>query len=596
VKDNYQLLIEKLDAFIRKYYKNQLIRGAIYSFGLCLAFYLLITLLESVGRFNTGLRTFLFYALVGGNIFILIRFVVLPLSKLYRIGPVISHEEAARIIGSHFSEVKDKLLNTLQLREQYSSSAGSQSSDLVMASINQKIDELKPVPFVTAVNLGENRKYLRYALVPLVLLGVVFFSSPSLIKDSTSRLINHNTYFEKPSPFTFEVMNKSLQAMQQSDFILDVKVTGDELPAAASIEIDGNLFKLEKENAATWHYTFRNVQKPVPFRLTADGFYSRSFLLEALPNPLLMNFEISLDYPGYLHKQAETVRNTGDLVIPAGTRASWKFNTRNTESLLLAFADTGIAAGKKGQEEFGYSRRFFKSNSYTVSTANQYLRSRDSLHFSVSVIPDLYPTINVDQQKDSNSTKRLFFKGLIKDDYGFTKLAFHYRYLKTSDSTAAGQKGKEFSENLPVGKDQTSSQFYHYWDAGILNISAGDEIEYYFEVTDNDGISGPKSTRSQAQVFKAPTLQEVEEATAKTSESIKQDLKESIEQARQLQKESSELNKKLLEKKEAGWEDKKKAQELMKKQEELAQKVEDIKSKTSRKITWNRNTKSPTVN
>lgn len=583
MKDNYQLLIEKLDAFIRKYYKNQLIRGAIYSFGLCLAFYLAVTLLESVGRFNTGLRTVLFYSLLGGNLFILVRFVVMPLTKLYRIGPVISHEEAARIIGSHFSEVKDKLLNTLQLREQFGHTTEGQHSDLVMAGINQKIDELKPVPFVTAVNLGENRKYLRYALVPLVLLGVVFFSSPSLIKDSTQRLINHNTYFEKPAPFAFEVTNKSLLAMQQSDFVLDVKVSGEEIPAAASIEIDGNLFKLEKENATTWHYTFRNVQKKVSFRLTADGFYSRSYLLEALPNPLLMNFEISLDYPAYLHKQAETVRNTGDLIIPAGTRASWKFNTRNTESLLLAFADTGITAGKKGNEEFAYARRFFKSNTYTISTANQYLRSGDSLHFSVSVIPDLYPTISVEQQKDSNSTKRLFFKGLIKDDYGFSKLAFHYRYLKTSDSAAAGQKGKEFTDNLPVGRDQTSSQFYHYWDAGTLNIAAGDEVEYYFEVTDNDGISGPKSTRSQTQVFKAPTLQEVEETTAKTSESIKQDLRESIEQARQLQKESSELNKKLLEKKEAGWEDKKKAQELMKKQEELAKKVEDIKKQNEQK-------------
>ena len=583
MKDNYQQLIEKLDAFIRKYYKNQLIRGAIYSFGLCLAFYLLVTLLESIGRFNTGLRTFLFYLLLGGNGFILVRYVFIPLSKLYRIGPIISHEEASRIIGSHFSEVKDKLLNTLQLHEQYSDAAQSDSTGLVMASINQKIDELKPVPFVSAVNLGENKKYLRYALIPLVALGVVFFSSPSLISDSTKRLINHSTYFEKPAPFTFEVLNKNLKAVQQSDFVLDVKVNGAEIPAAASIEIDGNLFKLEKESPELWHYTFRNVQKPVSFRLTADGFFSRSYQLEALPNPLLMNFEISLDYPGYLHKQPETVRNTGDLVIPAGTRASWKFNTRNTESLVLAFADTGITAGRKSGEEFAYARRFFKSNTYTISTANQYLRSGDSLHFAVSVIPDLYPAISVEQQKDSTSTKRLFFKGLIKDDYGFSQLTFHYRYLKTSDSTAVEKKGKEFSESLPVGREQTSSQFFHYWDAGLLNIAAGDEVEYYFEVSDNDGISGPKSTRSQTQLFKAPSLKEIEETTAQSNESIKQDLKESIEQAKQLQKESSELNKKLLDKKEAGWEDKKKAQELLKKQDELAKKVEDIKKQNEQK-------------
>ena len=55
--DSYRLLIEKLDGFIRKYYQNQLIRGAIYAFTLSLGFFLLVTLLESFGHFSIGLRT-----------------------------------------------------------------------------------------------------------------------------------------------------------------------------------------------------------------------------------------------------------------------------------------------------------------------------------------------------------------------------------------------------------------------------------------------------------------------------------------------------------------------------------------------------------
>ena len=55
MQDNYQLLIQKLDAFIRKYYKNQFVKGAIYAFTLSLAFYLLVTTLEYVGHFSTTL-------------------------------------------------------------------------------------------------------------------------------------------------------------------------------------------------------------------------------------------------------------------------------------------------------------------------------------------------------------------------------------------------------------------------------------------------------------------------------------------------------------------------------------------------------------
>src|SRR5271170_793312 len=105
MENNYQLLIEKLDAFIRKYYKNQLLRGVIYTFTVCLAFYLLVTASEYFGHFNTTFRTVLFYAFVLGDAFILGKFIVIPLTHLYRIGKIISHEQAAQIIGTHFTEV-----------------------------------------------------------------------------------------------------------------------------------------------------------------------------------------------------------------------------------------------------------------------------------------------------------------------------------------------------------------------------------------------------------------------------------------------------------------------------------------------------------
>ena len=65
--------------------------------------------------------------------------------------------------------------------------------------INQKINELKPIPFVSAIDLSENKKYLRYAIIPLFAFIIILFTAPSLIKDSTKRLIEHGTYFEKPA-------------------------------------------------------------------------------------------------------------------------------------------------------------------------------------------------------------------------------------------------------------------------------------------------------------------------------------------------------------------------------------------------------------
>jgi len=581
---NYNILIEKLDAFIRKYYKNLLIRGVIYSVTLGLAFYLAVTTLEYFGHFSTTLRTILFYSFIGGNLFIIGKYVVIPLSHLYQYGKIISHEQAAVIIGKHFPEVQDKLLNVLQLHRLADETALElhMSRELILAGIEQKTVELKPVPFVSAINLGENKKYLRYALVPLLILLVIIVAAPSMIKESTKRLIAHGTYFEKPAPFTFEILNDNLKAIQQEDFKLDVKINGLEIPDAAYIEMEGNQFKLEKESRSQFHYLFKNLQKSSRFRLFADGFYSPLFTLDALPNPVLMNFDVSLDYPVYLHRPNEHLQNTGDLVIPAGTKVNWTFNTRNTSKVSIAFRDTNVLSARVGEERFSFARKFLHSNNYSVNVASDLLNGRDSMQYSINVVPDVYPAITSEEQHDSLSTKRVYFKGIIKDDYGFTKLTFNYRYLKNGDTTGI-DKNKDFSENISFNRNTTQDQFYHFWDMSDAGIHSGDELEYYFEVWDNDGVNGPKASRSQVMVFKAPTLREIEEDAKKSNEDIKNKMEEAISDAKKLQRDMNELSRKMLDKKDLGWEERKKAEELLKQQQDLEKKVSEISNENEKK-------------
>jgi hypothetical protein len=57
-----QILVQKLDAFIRKYYKNRMLRGALYAIGLVISLYLLIVFFEYIGRFSSGVRAVLFFS------------------------------------------------------------------------------------------------------------------------------------------------------------------------------------------------------------------------------------------------------------------------------------------------------------------------------------------------------------------------------------------------------------------------------------------------------------------------------------------------------------------------------------------------------
>ena len=242
--DNYELLIDKINIFIRKYYFNNFLRGLIFLGAGLFSAYVVITLSEYFGNFNILFRTLLFYLFIALNLSLVIWLIMPPLLAWLKLGKSLTHDEAAEIIGKHFNDVHDKLLNTLQLKKQAGEDA--QHRALIEASINQKIEALKPVSFPSAVNTKENRKYLKWVLFPAGVIIILAFAAPSILTESTKRLIRHNEYFVPVAPFNFIIQNKTLSVVQGDDLKLDLKLDGDKLPADVYVETANNTFKLDK--------------------------------------------------------------------------------------------------------------------------------------------------------------------------------------------------------------------------------------------------------------------------------------------------------------------------------------------------------------
>ena len=108
-------ILQALDAFIRKYYKNLLLKGLLYAVGIVLTLFLAVVLLEHFGWLSPTARALLFWGGMAVVVAVVAWFVVRPLLKMNGLGKRIDHPQAARIIGHHFPEVSDKLLNLLQL-------------------------------------------------------------------------------------------------------------------------------------------------------------------------------------------------------------------------------------------------------------------------------------------------------------------------------------------------------------------------------------------------------------------------------------------------------------------------------------------------
>ncbi|MDD5506953.1 MAG: hypothetical protein PHD25_01310 [Bacteroidales bacterium] len=569
MNDNYQFLIRKLDHFIRKYYKNQIIRGLIYSVALVALFYLVVSLLEFLGHFGMTVRTLLFYGFLGAILLVLVRLIVIPTFKLFRIGRIITREQAAEIIGSHFPEVRDKLLNTLQLSQMEDDS----NRDLIEASVNQKIRQLKPVPFHAAVNIRENRKYIKYAVVPLGVLLFILIASPSMIKGPTQRIVKHNVYFERELPFTVIVENQELKALRNTDFKLLIGVAGDQIPEMFFLEIEGQSLKLSRETSGRFSYLFRNIQKNVSFVITADRYRSDRKEIVVIPSPVIGRFEIDVSPPSYTGKKKEVLENTGDLVVSEGTRLSWKFFTTDTDSLRFTIEGNTTTIPPKSNNLFVADHSCFRSSYYSVRTINRYVQDPDSLFYTINVIPDLYPTILCDEYHDTLFAGRLYFRGNIKDDYGFTRLLFHY---ERKGSQEIWEHAADSVQLIAINPSQSQQSFYHFFDVSTLVLSPGEEIDYFFEVWDNDGVNGSKSSRTPRMTFRAPSLEEIDQQAQAASESIKNEMQSALMDLKGMQKEIEELHKSLIDKKSLNWQEQQQLEQLIQKQQSLQDRMEEL--------------------
>ncbi len=576
--DNYTILIGKLDAFIRKYYKNQIIRGLLYSVAMLLLFFLTITLLEYFAWFGTTFRTIIFYVYLIVSGIIIFELILIPVFKLFKIGKIISHKQAAQIIGKHFTNVEDKLLNTLQLKELSDLQQGDAA--LLQASIDQRITRLQPIPFSSAIDLRANRKYLKYAITPVLILVIFLFAAPGVITGPTARIINHNQYFERQAPFSFVIQNEQLQAVQQENFIIKLLIEGGTAPATVMIEQGSSALKMKKDDNVHFSHTFRNLNEDVTFSFQAEGFRSEKYTLKVLPKPIILSFDTEISYPKYTGKNNETLENTGDLVLPEGSKVRWKFYTRDAEAIHIQFIDSTHQLANNGGNVFSFENKFFKSQPYSISISNQYLTNNDSLLFAISVIPDIYPTINIDEFTDNTMVDRLYYRGLIKDDYGFRRLAFFYR---VSNPKSPQEKPYE-TMDLPLQNQNTQQQFFHTFDLSTLQLAPGDEVEYYFEVWDNDAINGSKSARSQKMIFKTETFEALQEKTEAASTEIKDNMESAIKDLKLLQRDIDELSKQLFEKKSISWQEKQQIEDLLSRQKNIKQRMEDMQELNEQKM------------
>lgn len=558
--ENFQFIKNKLEEFIKRYYLNEFIKGVILFFAIGVLYFLVTLLVENFLWLGKIGRTILFWLFITVELTLFIKLILIPIAKLLKIARGIDYEKASDIIGNHFPEVNDKLLNVLQL------SQSKTSSSLLLAGIEQKSSQLKPIPFKLAINLKKNIKYLKYAAIPLLLFFILFiFNKTHWISDSYKRVVNYEVAYEPPAPFKFFIINSTLDVFENTDFVLKIKTTGDVIPDNATIKYNEEVYFLKNVGSGEFEYTFVQLKEPLEFVLEANDVISVPYNLSVVSIPALLNFEMKLDYPSYTKKADEILKSSGNATIPEGTKVSWVVYTRNTDIVEFKTKDSVISI-TKDKTNFLYEKNIYNSWDYEITTSNKNIKNYDNLSFNLNVIKDQYPELNLKSEKDSIDNQTLYFYGKVSDDYGLTKLRLVYY---DSDKTETVK-----FKNIEINKAEFD-EFIYAFPADII-LEEGINYEFYFEVFDNDILHNYKSTKSTVFNFRQLTKEEIEKVLLQKQSDAISGLNKSLDKFKEQEQELKSLSKTQKEKKRLDFNDKKKLEDFLKRQKQQEKMMQDF--------------------
>ena len=544
-------ITDKLHQFTRKYYANELIRGCFLFFSIGF-FYLLCTLfLEHFLWLKPVARTFLFLAFVLVEVFLFWRFIIVPVFKLIGLQKGITPEACSNIIGKFFPEVKDKLLNTLQLKEQ------GDHSELLIASINQKSEELLLIPFVKAVNFSKNLKYLKYAVLPIVVFLITLLSGNNdLLKKSLDRVVHHRTAYTPPAPFYFRLTNKNLQVVQGKDITIRIETIGPVSPVEVKIKFKKQAYFLQNKGSGNFSFTFSGVQESLQFFLEANKVQSAIHQLSIIKTPTINNIVLKLEYPSYVGKKNETIPNSGNLIVPEGTKITWNVLGNQTQEVVFIENTERLLFTKFSENNFGFSKQIKNSFTYEIASSNENLKDHERLTFSINVVKDNFPKIIMQPNNRDTSKSPTQFIGQVSDDYGLSKLQMVYYEANNP----------QIQKVCAIGISKADIQTFFYLFPDSLSVRKGASYELFFEVYDNDTVNGNKKAKSAVFKYREKTNEELNQELLDAQRNTITNMDRAILKQQEQQRVIEKLQEGLQKNKKFSWRDKKKVDAILKRQ------------------------------
>ena len=578
----YKEIIIKLELLIKKEYLSLFLVGFLLTLIIVTSTFTLLSLFEFITYSKSIIRTILFFVLILVTISSFSYLIILPLLKYFNVFKKRDYLYSANKVGKYFPEIKDDLLNAMQLVSVERNNS-IYSSSLLNAAFKNVYDRSKPIRFESIIDFNKAKKLSLYFSLIFAFCVLLFVFVPGL-QAASNRLINFNHEFIAPAKFYFEVFpgNAEVTKGENVDFVIRIK---GEVPKKVFLlireESQTNFeeHELSKDSLNNYKFTIQQLRSTLYYYASAEDIRSEDYQIKVIDHPVIRSLNVKVISPGYSGIAVMEQKDNGNVSALVGSNVEISLlSSKELKSARIEFEDSTKTNLSVQNNLVSGTFKVRKDNSYIIVINDQAGNNNlQPVRYYIKALLDSNPAIELVYPKENlnlANDNRVPIEVKINDDYGFSKLNLNYRL---SSSRYEPVQEKFNTMEIAVDKKNKEQLVDYIWNLTKINPAVNDVYSFYLEVFDNDNVSGPKSAKTQIINVRVPSLDEILANADDTQEAAQDDMQKTLKEAEELKKELEKIDKDLKkDKQELTWEEKEKIEQALDKFEKLQEKMESV--------------------
>lgn len=551
---------------------SDLLKGAVFLAAYVLLYLFVYYFFISFFPVTLFFKSVSFFLFLGGGIFLTVFFLFRPV-YLFAVSFNLRNKTILRRILRYCPAANDIFVSLYDLA--FLSDTVSGDEQLKKAAFIQKYrlldDKSLKIVFPFRLLLGH--------LAVLVLLAGIFFLNGRNLGSLYRNMAAYDKIDDPRQNIDFLLLNESLNAEYGKPFQLKLKVGSDLFEVENVFVCYGGGEFLMNRSDSLFLYDFDMVNNDIHFHFKTGEARSGDYRIKVLPTPEVNGCQVTVIPPAYTGLKSEVLKDIADFRVLYGSVLRFHVHFSNIDTLFLQSGDKWSQIALKSQSETDFSRNITASGEYTLWGSNSDFIRKNLINFSVTCIPDLYPGIQVSELQDSLNVSLHYFYGVITDDYGFSDLRFNYSLNGQTNTVVP----------VRMNKNLNTQEFYFEFNfAEFAGIDKA-KISYFFEVFDNDAISGPKSTRSDAKNYLVPDLNTIFDYNTEVNASVNTAMNEAEKLAKDIVAGVKDLQKKMLDNSVDNWEKQQLSKDIVEKKNKLDKLLTEVKEQNQKKSSLNNN-------